>query len=186
MSKSTKARLLNETDSIENKAMHLINKGHVQNVILTEDEIIADVYGFHSSVDGMGLEFNFTKKIPYIVRCVRNPKPNSPYHFCSCPKYIHSNKSNCNLFGNKTLLLSNECSHILALKHHPLYYCWIKQDLDATQPKPKIKNYAVHDNMNFEIKRESPLSEKEMKDIDPFKDRKKIDFLQYIKNKKNI
>lgn len=173
---SSKTRMLDESDGSDIKSLNFLRKGLIEIIGVSYEEIAARIVKIHE--DGF-------KEDLYIVRVVRNPRKKMNFHHCSCKYQLYQEKNEHLFFGEKLITITKECSHILALKHHPQYYLWIRNEGDIPIPKPNFKHYAKSEDLKFKVKKEMPLSQKELDDIDPFKHRKKIDMGDFIRKRKD-
>ena len=171
-----KTRMIDSLDGSDIKSLYYLRNGLIEIIATSYNEIAAKIIKIHN--DGY-------KEQLYILRVVRNPRKKMNFHHCSCKNQLYQKKNEHLLFGEEPITITKECSHIIALKHHPQYYLWIKNEGKIEVPVPKFKHYAKIENMKFKVKKDMPLTRKELDDIDPFKHRKKINMSDYIKNRNN-
>lgn len=181
MEKTIRSRMLTPKDCIDTKVVYLLENNHISNIILTPDNFCAQVlhlpYENNENTSPLGLNY-------YLVRCIRNANDHLIFHTCTCEHYAHVKKEITSLFG-RPMLFSDECSHILAVKHHPLYYRWLYNE-EEELPDFKLKDYAIHDNLSLEIYTQMPLEEKGLEKMEFAQNRVKTNIREYFQRKKEL
>lgn len=156
------SRLWSESDGIEYKALNFLKKGSIKIDNITDDEFVADVLRDEEDPD--------TSKASYIV-VVRKDGT----HLCDCLNISYAKKDLHHFWGNQSILITPECSHILAVKHHPLYLQWLDPTFDVKTSQYYMKGYVRNTHIkNLPVDLES---------LHPEKRRRKINFTELIRSK---
>lgn len=154
-------RTLKASDSIEAKALLLIQNHKVQIIGMDENELIAEV---QSDLDGEKY------KIPYLIRIVKHPPYGKLLHTCSCTRFSYLPKRLQFFWGTHATLLTPECSHIYAVKLLSDYQLWWREQIQTIPENLRsfVRN-THHNAMPLDLTR-----------LDPENRRRKINFVSFL------
>lgn len=166
-------RIWNEDDSIELKAVWFLKHNRVKIEYVSDEELFASVEGLHSVTEYANLpNFQVDRPTPYTVIIKRNGS-----FSCDCPTFGFAKKESHAFWTDTIIPITPECSHVLAVKHHPNYRLWIDPATDVTQHPLYMKSYI----RNTRVK-ETPI---DVTDLEVKPRRRKVNFTKLIEARGN-